>query len=41
KGSVSSGSDILANIITIGQHFHLKIEAWKLSNHVKSLLPEQ
>ncbi|RHZ43860.1 hypothetical protein Glove_851g9 [Diversispora epigaea] len=41
KRSNSSQPDILANIMTICQHFHLKIEAWKLTNHVKSLLPEQ
>ncbi|CAG8440910.1 1026_t:CDS:10 [Diversispora eburnea] len=41
KKSNSSQPDILANIMTICQHFHLKIEAWKLKNHVKSLLPEQ
>ncbi|RIB30210.1 hypothetical protein C2G38_2153239 [Gigaspora rosea] len=30
-----------ANINTICQHFHLKIEAWKATNRVKTLLPEQ
>ncbi|CAG8599254.1 9681_t:CDS:10 [Acaulospora morrowiae] len=41
KSFASSDPDILTNIITVCEHFHLKIEAWKLSNNVKFLLPEQ
>ncbi|CAG8688927.1 4845_t:CDS:2, partial [Dentiscutata heterogama] len=37
----SSFEHAFANINTICQHFHLKIEAWKATNRVKTLLPEQ
>ncbi|KAF0504530.1 DUF1741-domain-containing protein [Gigaspora margarita] len=37
----SSFEHAFANINNICQHFHLKIEAWKVTNRVKTLLPEQ
>ncbi|RIA97875.1 hypothetical protein C1645_751412 [Glomus cerebriforme] len=39
--SSSSQFDVLSNINTICTHFHLKIEAWKLTNRVRSITPEQ
>ncbi|CAG8467056.1 7036_t:CDS:10 [Scutellospora calospora] len=37
----SSSDHAFVNINTICQHFHLKIEAWKVTNRVQTLLPEQ
>ncbi|GET00373.1 UPF0668 protein C10orf76 homolog [Rhizophagus clarus] len=39
--SPSSQFDVLSNINTICNHFHLKIEAWKLNNRARTITPEQ